>query len=461
MQRQNKKNVYKIPNLGTRRLRQYVTIFENFAHHYNEIVLLHNELNSENKIQLLKGHHEQLYYTLIRYYNSQLSKLNKQKYLNCTIDKLPELYMNNEKLSRAIHKSPTTVWRYLTKLEEAGIITKTFHGSTNDYTIRFANDFILLYDNDDVEKFSDSRFLYPISIEDRISICKPYRYTRSINKEITDVETVDKDLILAAELKKGVLRTGIKNPYRIPPEIDKRLKEKSVGINGESSSSLSNHNIESKKTIPESNDHFKPSGRNKEYLIWNAKVLFIYAVNKLWPGGYLWTDENGKRHFISKPEALRTIQYIADHWFDKAKTPNEMVKWREQVFEPAIRKAQSILENREYKNWYVNPAKYFDVNYENGFLGVVKWLYREADVVKEHKLTVKYKSYRQKAVSEYLTSPTPRNYMKLLNRLRKQGVPQKYIEEFALAAQNNAFANKNKANLDDVIPTDFKKMIKS
>jgi DNA-binding Lrp family transcriptional regulator len=439
MQVQNKEIVYKLPNLGTRRLSRYVTIFENFAHHYNEVVLIYNQINSNDKLQLLKSHHEQLYYTLLRYYNSQLSKMNRQKPLKCTIGELPELYMNNEKLSRAIHKSPTTVWRYLTKLEEAGMITKTHHGSTNDYTIRFANDFILVYDNDNAEITSDSRFLHPVSLEDRISICKPYRDTRSVNKEITDVENFDENLFFRKEIEKGVLRTSTKNPYKIPPQIDESLAQMPKD---RTEKAASNFNVSTKsgvKSDGESTNRQNVAAIHKEHLLWNSRVLFIYAINNLWPGGYLWTDESGKKRFVSKPETDRTIKYIADKWFKRAKNPKEMVKWREQVFEPAILKAKSILENRKYKNWYVNPAKYFDMNYEMGFVGVVNFLYREAEIVKEHKLANKYRRCRQQAVNEYLAAPNSRNYMKLLNRLRKQGVPRKYLDEFALAAQNNAF----------------------
>lgn len=458
-----KKLFYLKPNLATnRRFKQYVVIFNHFAHHWNELAHEHNFLVGHNgkKLPYLKRQHQEAFFTLIRYYSVQIGKIpmrrNNKGY---EASELPPLQMNNVKLANALKCSTTTAWRYLNTLAEAGIIKeKIFHGTTADYELVFHEDFILMYDEANHEIKPDSAYLHPLTENDKISICKPYwKLSSSIKKKINSVETVEKSE--KTDLK-GVLRTRFKNPYKIPPEIDEKwIKHpKNIDDNSADQQEKTENSAPNDPKNPRNAKLPDSSARNKEHRDFQSHVLFLYAVNLLWPGGKLWVDEKGKMRYISEAEQRRTEEYISENFWTQCKTPEDMDKWRE-YYEKGIRRAKEWLDNQRFDNYYVNPYKYFSRNYEKGFFQAYHWAKRqfEADKAKERRR--KYNKTLRRAIAAYMKNPNPKEVIRINNKLKRIQIPVAYIERFNQAVENNVRNNNNKNTLEDQIPNNFKAMI--
>ena len=116
--------------------------FDNFALIYNS----GKELNLQ-----LRSHHHELFYKIVRFYTSELSKdkllFKGGTFIDFRSDSTPILRTNNLSLSKELKRNKATIYRQLLRLIESGaIIEKIHHGTKHNYELLINPEILLIFD---------------------------------------------------------------------------------------------------------------------------------------------------------------------------------------------------------------------------------------------------------------------------------------------------------------------------
>ncbi len=153
-------------------------VFDVYMEDYNE------DKKSKDK---LKAAHSDIFYELLLHFAKRVKIIREMPFAPpIDTNALPHVFTNNIILGDRRKRSPTTIWRLCNRLIDAGVLTKTRHGSVKDIEFEIRPELLAIYDGDNPD-FNPK--LYRTEIKNietsNIAVCKLLyvSFIETINKK--------------------------------------------------------------------------------------------------------------------------------------------------------------------------------------------------------------------------------------------------------------------------------------
>lgn len=360
----------------------HATVFETYMEAYNTEA--RERRKNGEKVQLLRGTHRETFFALVRMYSKQLKSdamvfSDTPELMAKTIETLNHLYTNRLDYYNETRKDGSTFYRHLQRFLELGIITqKIWHGTRSNFELVLNPDFFLVRDAKNKAYRPESQWLQNALSQSGFNAkCTLLTISEmnKLKKEIMDVNNVDKE----SSINEQSIREQDTNIETVKGEcLD------NAGINQQHSSKTSEQNTPPVALAPPLTEEQKLQASFIRYKYATARTIVLYAIEKLWPGKVLWTNEEGTRT-ISDSELDRTIEGVY-HWYVKDVDNNYSVidnrfDFTKRIILKSLRNLQKngyrqrSYENRtDLKTWFVYPFKYFNPEYTKGFNTSLTWM---------------------------------------------------------------------------------------
>ena len=330
--------------------------FDNFAQIYNS----GKDLNLQ-----LRSHHHELFYKIVRFYNSQLSKdkvlFKGGTFIDFRSDTTPVLRTNNLMLSKELKRNKATIYRQLLRLIESGVIIKKIHhGTKNNFELLINPEILLIFDLEAPKYVPFSKFTTSLKQTDnqRKELILNNQSIANCNHNQNRLETLNNKII---KLK------GIPNTRDVLNETTEK-----VAGSTEASKQIINTEKGYSARLLTTNEQF--SSLKSKY----SKLLLHVALESIW-----------KDSTIFDLEKEKALQYISSNYFENCQTANSLLKQFSE-FKWRIEAAGRYLKRKEDFEMHIFPVRYFDLNNPKGFRGTKKWylnyLFRLDKRVKQHKV---------------------------------------------------------------------------
>ena len=393
------------------------TAFENFTQQYNADKDLKDKLRDT---------HFTLFCNVLSLYSKSIYNRNKilresKDLLAMDPDNAPSLRTNNKELGDKIQGvCKGTIWRRLSRLIEAGIIQKEWHGTTNNYELFINPNFLLISDVNNVNYVPESEYLPKKAIIE--------------NQKITKVKTTSLDdlqLITRKEPYNNVIiNNGIVNDNFITKK--NTLKSNPVkystkkGLNTEQKNDIIK--IDVKKELSATEILAKKEKEFENYKYTMAKWVYAYMEHFLF----------SHKDVIFNAVKIKTISYIQKNYLKNVKTKTELEK-RCNYLKLMI---DHITEKYVKNNYQIEqfPLKYIDIdNTKSGFINVHYWLQDTAKFKKQLEIDKNNRDKLNKIIREYQNYKSVPAYSKAEEYVKKN-IPN-LLTEFYM------FYNSNTQNL--------------
>ncbi|MDR2011386.1 MAG: hypothetical protein LBQ22_12980 [Bacteroidales bacterium] len=431
---------------------------------YRLYSIVYNQ-NKESKYRL-KKQHEQYFEKLLKQANGQLYERNKAgKTVNEAV-----LYTNSEHLGKVLGCSARTIRNYNTRLIEAGIVVKKYHGHTHDYELIFNEFLVPLKDRNDInghwlaydkepKAISFARYIQNEYMRKDIPSLKELQVhynNQLIEKEDVNNQNSEQKLTLEA-LNKKYSQTyvySIKDYLRLISDfgyLNAKIDIANDVATGNKDRAKPLEKADEKKDIPPAKIPVPASPQQKilkkiksEHMLTVLKtscleelkyvfayILFAYSIDKI---------PNWKNTVYPKV-VENTVLYIAENYFAEFKTKSELDKASvtyQKTIDISSRIIRKKLYSGQWQNYWVFPQTFFSLEYKNGFLKAYQ-LQKEKQTEKQkshlNKQRVEVNDRLNEILKEYFANPHKTNYKKLLEKVRNT-IPCRE-EQFKHCIENN------------------------
>ncbi len=380
---------------------------------------LYNNLHRDDITRILRPAHMNLMKLLLRQYKNQIEKYYKKDNLagstlltQVDTNDLPPLYTNNKWLVKSIGRhtkiSEPTIYRHLRRLIDAGVITKTLHGSMKNFEIRFAPQLILIQDrfNKKTATTPDAQAFFISRVQ---SNCNPVQVpsTGNINK-IVNVAELSKDNKFDShetiqETDKGLAaansfshetpqETSTGNTTEYAKKSDPSRKNVAPGQKNDSENpyaGLIKAKIDQAQAKDRGQVNYQVKMAQYQMALSKLKLQFAAAlvyhmVEKLLP------DWN-----INSVYMNRVVDYVSEHYYDSANSFEKIQRWHLEYMKRIELAINYATNHPGYR--CPAPLKYFDVyNQDNGFRFTKNMLLRAEKWKSSNQKRKSYKSDLQK-----------------------------------------------------------------
>lgn len=442
--------------------------YDRFSAHYNQVVQRYNRFVARHnlKLEVLNGlapkkekkqrltdSHDELYYELIRQYNKQIiehcQKFGyKYEFCQVTIDTIPTLKTNNGQLQLIKNSkiSKTTVWRRMSRLIEAGVISKINHGPERDYEIVFHPKVIFMADKSNFQDFFLPRW---VSLDEvlrqfygKIANCTPFSNNKkdTLNNKLSLVKRVNFQNIVQNTEPQQVNSIATQQVINNIADVLKINGTNAVSETDTLKDTFLKDTQQSKNKENSNSNNPNAYFNNIQQKENNIKTLRQAAAGWLL-SFYL--------HFLAKYTATgssfeatnpvvkkRTLEKIEENFFSNCMTYADINKIKIK-YQWCIKKAEEIViwkRHKKEKGFIQYGNAYFDEkNYSGGFIGLFHkydvWNGKQREKLvkdreKQIKKQVEYK-YQEIMTEFYLKRRT----FKQTEIFIKKNLPQKH-EDF-------------------------------
>lgn len=342
----------------------------------------------------LKDTHYQLFYVLINYYREKILNLNHffkgSSDIMTHISPKMSMYVKTGRIAAHLGRANNTIRARLRRLESAGIITVIFHGNKKPLEISFDKNTCLIFDKNELEYIPETKFLnlsksvfldgigikanhkrvlfqdsiynntitkkdvlHPESspvIQNSDHVQYNYNHTKNFSRTTNTTRTTESAKTKLIPAKNEKLRT-VKD---IREEKLKKIKEKST-IQQMSDDEKAQYYSKIQQT--QQSEHAENlKQKRKDAIIGFSLEFFGYLVAILFPDKYFSPDYRKK-----------TINYIANHYFSRARSIEQMKRLWYNNYKKRIDISRSWIDKfsgpdgKPFDTTYFFPLAYLDV----------------------------------------------------------------------------------------------------
>lgn len=348
---------------------EYIQLWNNFIAEYN----LDADGESKPLSKQLRGPHMQTYFQLVHIARKSVNRDNR--YLSKTglnVINPQEAYSirtTRGNLSRALGMSTDTAHRYLTRLEQAGVVTRKGHGTRSPFELFINPDFLLIYDYQQENYLPGSKYFRSENCENQTPLHANCTHIPLCTKEhsnniIMPVDnSTDKNLsCVLSDLQNEHHRGSLPAPIVLNNErnIRKQLKpiEKSKPIcEGLPPVSAELEQKKEKSCAKKEKAEVDLQRLRKSF----AARLYAIMIDLLF-----------KNHSIYEAEKDNAILYIERYYMSQITSKRQaeqtlnQYRWRTEM-------AASYIRRRNYNFSNIYPCAYLDINNKTGFSATKKW----------------------------------------------------------------------------------------
>ncbi|PLX09905.1 MAG: hypothetical protein C0594_05590 [Marinilabiliales bacterium] len=353
---------------------------------YNDLVKIKGCNNKICKPQTLKQSHKGTMLLLIKAYAAMLFDNNRTfrdmpEYRELDPGNLPGLFTNRVKISKAVGCSPSTAYRQIERLQEAGmIIDKKFHGTRRDFELFINPDLLLIIDLLNPNYTPNSPLLSDDPDTHFRAIADALRAKRSLH----NIRDNNNNLTSTVKRSDGTSPAAVQeSENRSTPGVNTKSVNRQEG---EKNNETTGKNTKPAVSCPPGSA--RPPQKEKPDLDWYKErftnwfiglmIQVLYAGRNIYPG-----------------EELAAKQYFKEIYLAKVTNTSQLGKLELQ-FKWRIHAVERYCKNKGYKieNY---PRRYLDVNnYRSGFTQTRDWYLKHIQNLKrKQQISIKQKDHRK------------------------------------------------------------------
>ena len=373
----------------------------------------HNLLNGKDRSKQVRQSVSSTAKELIRIYGASLVKANTIQKLD--IENLPSLRTNNAQLAKLSHSSTRTMQRHITKLIEAGVVTKkVWHGSNASYELWINPEILLVKDQmtpKSAQKIVKQALLKrpQNTLKEYVDIlygttCPHTESHNSINNNIliavdksveTDLKPSDKNL------RKGLSgNTGGNNVEKkelnTPCQTDLNILSGNTGGNITPKKELSTpsqprqyflsgntggNNIERNHDAGGNKRDLRTLSGNKKKSDDARSAALSQRIDMLW----MLAKKVLYKDVLLTEYQENSAKRLLEKWYEPVES--QYLSKVHQIYVERIGLARKYVSKNPVKRYVQLPDRYFDLDNSNGFRGTKKWW--EADQKRKQEVKLK------------------------------------------------------------------------
>lgn len=350
-------------------------VFLQFMEDYN-----HGKPNKEH----LKAAHLDVYMKIIELFETRLSRLRQFKLAKINYNALPNIDINNKILGRETLRSPSTIYRIITRLVKAKAIEKIYHGVQSDYELILKPHLVAIYDRENANFSTNLYRTEIVQVESYLrSNCNLHYVSfletikeRNMHDEATNCLIVNMEVPIGTIVKDTLQDTVTGNTSKhtkIPVVSTQDQKEKSK-----------KYSVELQK------DQERTTELKRKWAVHlvDLYISLMLATEKVFMGA-----------------RLNAIAYMIDNYFPS--NVDNTINTQGREYKARIELAHGFSQTKGSEYFAHFPSDYFSNKYpDNCFANTKKWYNKNHGWTKNKKDN----KYLKIALGEYRMSPTKKNF---------------------------------------------------